>query len=434
MSFFDLVKLSFTNLYQRKTRTILTILGVIIGTMSIVLMIALGEGSNQVFMEQVSQSSDLTQIMVYPQYSSNPREGSNFDDKVVKSFEDIPNVRNVLPLSNISIYLKNSRYVSDLYIFAAPLEKLDFVREKLEWGDISKSKDVQLIVGNYTSMDSFRIKRGNKPAWELQPATDISFETEKFELFFGGSYFYSEGIVLPDGVVPPTSKTAKVTGVLRQTGSEFDYSGFIDINFVRELKKNNKKFAEYLGIQDNYQQIYVYADVMDNVEGVVTAIKDLGYQCYSPMESIKMMQEEASRQQSQWGMIGAIALLVSAIGIVNTMLTSIIERKREIGVLKVLGCSMLSINIMFLIEAAVIGLLGGLIAIGLSYGISYIVTIVPIEGNFLGSFFGGNVRFVITPTLSLLAISGAAAIGMVAGVYPAMRAMRMSPLSALRDE
>lgn len=439
MSFFDLLSTSFTNLYQRKARTLLTILGVIIGTMSIVLMIALGEGSTQAFIEQISQNTDLTKIEVYQSYSSNPNDSGKLDDKTVKSLEDIPNVTSVIPAASVQLYIESPRYASELYLQAVPLEKIqNLYSDKLEWGSISKSSDYNVYLGKDLISWSFYQKQPGKILWEMPMAENPELENEKFTVYLGSSYYYTESENgLDASIVLPKGKNGKVAGVFAQTGGELDYNGYIDLDILKNFIKENKSFAEAAAISADYSYIQVYTDDMNSVEEVLNQIKNLGFNAYSPMEYIKQMQEESQRQQAQWGAVGAIALIVSAIGIINTMMTSIMERKREIGVLKVLGCSLGNINAMFLIEAAIIGMLGGFIGVLLSYGVSALVTLIPASpegGSFLGSFFGGSVRFVIKPIIGVAAIVGSALIGMLAGIYPSVRAMKMSPLAALRDE
>ena len=439
MSFFDLLSTSFTNLYQRKARTLLTILGVIIGTMSIVLMIALGEGSTQAFIDEISKSTDLTKIEVHPSYSSDPHTSGKLDDKAVKNLEQIANVNAVVPVTQVPLYLESPRYAAELYIMAAPLDKLQSLyADKLEWGSLKKSSSYDIYLGKSMTEWSFYQRQPGKSLWEMPQATNVELENEKFTVYFGGSYYYTESETgLDPSITLPKGKDGKIAGLFKETGSELDYGGFIDLELVRKFIKENKSFAEAAGISDSYSSIQVYAADMNAVQDILNSIKELGYEAYSPMEYIEQMQAESKRQQAQWGAVGAIALIVSAIGIVNTMMTSIMERKREIGVLKVLRCSLGNISAMFLIEAAIIGMFGGFIGVLLSYGVSALTTLVPVAsegGSFLGSFFGGNVRFIIKPMIGIAAIIGAAAIGMIAGIYPSVRAMRMSPLSALRDE
>ena len=135
--------------------------------------------------------------------------------------------------------------------------------------------------------------------------------------------------------------------------------------------------------------------------------------------------------QAVLGGIGAVSLFVAAIGIANTMMMSIYERTKEIGVLKVLGCSMGDIRSMFLIEAGFIGFMGGIMGMILSYGISWIVN--QFLGGALMGMEGGNISR-IPPWLAGMSIVFAIIIGMLAGLFPAIRAMKLSPLAAIRNE
>ena len=131
------------------------------------------------------------------------------------------------------------------------------------------------------------------------------------------------------------------------------------------------------------------------------------------------------------GGIGAVSLLVAAIGIANTMMMSIYERTKEIGVLKVLGCSLATIRNMFLIEAGFIGFMGGLIGLALSFMVSVLIN------QFLAATFlyGMDGKLSVIPIwLAVPSVGFAIIIGMAAGFFPAMRAMKLSPLAAIRNE
>ena len=149
------------------------------------------------------------------------------------------------------------------------------------------------------------------------------------------------------------------------------------------------------------------------------------------MDWLESSQKQSNMVQAVLGGIGAVSLFVAAIGIANTMMMSIYERTKEIGVLKVLGCAMGNIRSMFLIEAGFIGFMGGVIGLVLSYGVSGIVN------RFLapGLTDGMTSRIsMIPPWLALAAVVFAVFIGMLAGFFPAQRAMKLSPLAAIRNE
>jgi len=171
------------------------------------------------------------------------------------------------------------------------------------------------------------------------------------------------------------------------------------------------------------------------------------------MENIrKPMQVQALKQQMTLGGLGAISLFVAALSITNTMVMSIYERTKEIGVMKVLGCMVGNIRSVFLMEAGVIGFMGGVIGIIISYIISYIINIVGngltggLSGGISGGFGmvvssgyygggGGMAQTSIIPWwLALGALVFATLIGLISGYSPANRAVKISALEAIKNE
>ena len=151
------------------------------------------------------------------------------------------------------------------------------------------------------------------------------------------------------------------------------------------------------------------------------------------MEWLEQAQEQTDMIQAVLGGIGAVSLFVAAIGIANTMMMSIYERTKEIGVLKVLGCALGDIRTMFLMEAGFIGFMGGTLGLGLSYGVSYLVNRF-LGAGLLGMGMGTGDISRIPLWLSGAAVVFAVIIGMLAGLFPALRAMKLSQLAAIRNE
>ena len=159
-----------------------------------------------------------------------------------------------------------------------------------------------------------------------------------------------------------------------------------------------------------YDSVLVKVTDISVVERVETDIKGMGYNTES-MESIrKPMEKEAQQKQMMLGGLGAISLFVAALGITNTMIMSISERTREIGIMKALGCYVTDIRIMFLSEAGAIGLIGGVIGCIISFCASVTINLVslgPSLENLLPAMFGGGdvTRVsVIPPWLLLFAV------------------------------
>ena len=164
----------------------------------------------------------------------------------------------------------------------------------------------------------------------------------------------------------------------------------------------------------------------------------MGHEAYSLNDELESFKQQALVIQAILGGIGAISLLVAAIGIANTMVMSIYERTKEIGVMKVIGASLKDIKRLFLFESALIGLTGGVFGVGLSYLISFLMNKFGSQFVQLGMMMGpggGEARISIIPVwLALAALGFSALIGVISGYFPARRAMNLSALDAIRSE
>lgn len=241
----------------------------------------------------------------------------------------------------------------------------------------------------------------------------------------------------------------KVTGVVKQDYNK-DYAtseGFIfAVTDLQALQKivfptGNKK-------ELTYNQIYVKTVDISKVEEVENDIKKLGYST-SSMESIrKPMQEEARQRQMMFGGLGAVSLFVAALGITNTMIMSISERTREIGVMKALGCYLGNIRATFLMEAGFIGLIGGIAGAAISYIISLVINLVSQKPDFsmvegFGQWWQTLISVMLPESspvsivplwLAGFAIVFSIVIGLGSGFYPANKAVHISALEAIKRE
>ncbi len=166
---------------------------------------------------------------------------------------------------------------------------------------------------------------------------------------------------------------------------------------------------------------------MDNVQTVQQQIKDMGFRASSLTDQLEAMKETTKMLRIVLGAIGAISMVVAAISITNTMVMAIYERTREIGIMKVIGASLRDIKLLFLTEAAFIGLAGGLAGIVVSFGVSQIVNLVAMQQ-------GSNMTSSIPVWLYAGAVAFATGIGILSGYLPAQRAMRLSALTAIKTE
>ena len=442
MNKLDIIRLALKNVWRRKTRTILTVSGVVIGTVAIVVMMSIGIALNTNFENQAKSWGDLNVITVYRNYNGGS-EGPGFDAKTVAEFEEIDHVQSVMPYKNEYLKLVSGKYVAGVSIQGIDPAKMSDFGFEAEQGRLLESTDkLTIVMGAEVPMQFYNPKK-QSGGWGMGTAEAlVDPMNDKFRLTFDTSY--GEKNIYDDG----TQKKAKiykinVAGVLKNKQDGTGWYAYMDINELINLKKEYYKMTDQKINNDefnSYDQIAVRDSDTKYVSEIQEQIDALGYQTNSMMQYVEMQQEQASMIQMILGGIGAISLLVAAIGITNTMIMSIYERTREIGIMKVIGCKVSDIRSTFLLEAGMIGFLGGTVGIALSYGLGAVMNkfgtqIGSALGMSIGSMGDTQTYISIIPFwLALAAVAFAIVIGLVAGFYPALRATRLSALDAIKSE
>ncbi|MDR2088808.1 MAG: FtsX-like permease family protein, partial [Clostridiales Family XIII bacterium] len=214
------------------------------------------------------------------------------------------------------------------------------------------------------------------------------------------------------------------------------YNVYMHIDTVKKINEETAQ-AEKRNYDRNagYSEAMVYVDDMEDVRAVSDAIRQMGLQTSSLSDALDMMQNQARMIQAVLGGIGAVSLLVAALGITNTMIMSIYERTKEIGIMKVLGANLPDIRRLFLTEAAIIGFVGGLFGIALSYAASLLMNtmLLSVITGMLGNLSAERIS-LIPLWLPAAALGFSTAIGVIAGYSPARRAMNLSALESIRNE
>ena len=451
MRFLDLLTMSINNLRRRKVRTALTVLGVVIGTASVVVMVSLGIGLNALMMEMYSSYGSMTAIEIY-NYGNNGNNGTSdnplyLTDDTVKEFLRIPHVTSASPVLETNVILKQGVYETNTSINGVTREFMEQI--PLGQGKLPdpKSTDMEFIYGNAV-VQWFQNSKTGKGYWDTQELPDIDYMNKPmFVIFDTDAYYQSRSGGSGDGtpVKAPKKYLIRTAGVVEGGIDDYNsyaYGVYTDIDQLKtQLKKiykknpipgqpTNKKGKPYSYFI--YNQAYVYVDDMENVTAVQKAITDMGFQANSQMEWIEQSQQTYNMIQLVLGGIGAISLFVAAIGIANTMMMSIYERTKEIGVIKVLGCDLRTIRNMFLLESGFIGFMGGVIGVAISYGIGFIMNHFLGIGQIMTGQAGDISRIPLW--LAAAAVVFAIFVGMAAGFFPSLRAMHLSPLAAIRNE
>ncbi len=441
----DLIKMGLRNLSRRKARTALTVMGVIIGTISIVVMISIGIGMNKNFKSQVMELGSLTTITVERYAAIMDDEGNyidskeqKMDDKLVQQIMGLEHVKAVSPIISTYAMLKSGKYESYIQVNAIDSSTIDdFEFPALTIGNYPNDENYQIMVFGSESLKNFY----NNSGVRNYATKEVDITKDKI-IFSFDPYRYTRK-------EKKKEFTLKVTdyAVMENTKNwEYDNSIYMDIDFfkiiykkyVNTLKPEDRKKA--LATVQNYERIKITVDNIDNVTKVQDEIEKLGYQTSSIAMYLEPMQQTSNMMQMVLGGIGAIAMLVSAINIANTMIMSIYERTKEIGIMKVLGCIIRDIKKLFLFEAGMIGLFGGIIGIILSYIASWAINKFgqPMFSTLLSTSYMYNMestKFSVIPIwLPLLAAGFAMLIGIISGYYPARRATKISAIEAMKTD
>lgn len=459
MKFLDLLQMSATNLWRRRLRTALTVLGVIIGTASIVVMLSLGFGLNKSTLEQIEASGGLT--TVYVSYSGDSQISSStaldqgedssgsdnsantltLDDEAIEDIAKLEHVVVASPILNVSAIARQGIYEGYLYITGMSVEALKRMNIPVSEGTLSEEgEELKFVFGNQVIGDFYN-RKTEEGYWETGELPDVDLVNQPlFVIFDTDAYYEAQN---GEGASPKKyiiSNNALVEGDMEEY-NDYSWSTYADIEALKtQLQKAfrgkaipgqpSTKSGKSYGTFE-YNQAYVQVDDMNNVMAVQKEITSMGFEATSNAEYLKTMQKQYQSIQAVLGGIGAVSLFVAAIGIANTMMMSIYERTKEIGIIKVLGCGLGNIRTMFLTEAAFIGFIGGFFGLILSYFISFLIN------KFLSGAYGyGDMQTLsyIPLWLPFIALVFAVLVGMLAGFFPALRAMRLSPLAAIRNE
>uniref|UniRef100_UPI003FEF661C ABC transporter permease n=1 Tax=Gemmiger sp. TaxID=2049027 RepID=UPI003FEF661C len=466
MKISDEISLSARNLLRRKGRTALTLVGVVIGTCMVVLMISLGIAQTKTNEEMLQSWGDLTQVQVYGYGTMMGSDGKPLylDDAAIANIKQIPHVAAATPYAqayNLEGEItagRNGRYTSDIYnligIDPTALEPMGFALQSGSWPTNTpaseKATKLQVLVGSstgynfqdsrksYNSPKRYRYEgQTDANGKELPPFVDIDKDKMTLTIKTG------EG-----STEKSRSWELEIVGVLEPDGAKgyWTQSGIVlriqDMKMLQKIYNDMTKTKEE---SKSYDQVYVKVDDLSNVTDVETAIHDLGFtNTYSMNQQREEMQKQVMNSQMIFGGIAAVSLLVAAINIINTMTMAIYERTREIGVMKVLGCELGNIRTMFLLESSTIGFIGGLIGLGISLIASFVLNNLSTLGQGLdlsglmgGGYYmggGGGTISIIPPWLMLAALVFATLVGLVAGILPANKAVKISALEAIRHE
>ena len=484
----DTISMCLRNLVKRKLRTFLTLLGVMIGTGSIIIMISLGLATDAQFAQMIEDLNlNMTEINVHPQWGGStlcpdtnqiieaqPRE---LTDNSVARISQIPGVLVATPLMHGSLAFRSGRYAMQASITGINIDALALMGYNLTHGRLLQEGDgFAMVMGSHAEKHFYDIGDNewwmNDRFWASQWSdvdTFVDIFNDPIRMYYDTSVLWrgrfmgdddDGGMEFDDGLRQIRSFDMNVVGVLESNEMDHWLNGriYMDINLLRTLIQMGDeswirdreedewwpRFSARAGHTQEitYQQVFVRAECMDLTREIALDIRRMGYNAWFNGDMIDSQRRSQQAMQALLAAIAAVSLFVAAINIANTMVTSVTERTREIGIMKVIGASLSDVRKLFLTEAVTIGLLGGLFGIGLALGLSYALNNWDIE--FLQQLnmappirtegMQDAVISLITPWLMGVALAVASGVGLVSGIFPAWHATRLSALAAIRNE
>lgn len=453
MKFNDLFKMAAGNLASRKLRTFLTVLGVIIGATAIIIIISIGRGfkfMNSKFYEDMGDMRVLelnSQFMRFdpemdkPGYQKPKKKPMN--NQTIKEVSEIEHIKTVIPMYEGIVSLKMGREeASYVDIVGMPPQYMEDYGIELENGKYIApgEKNPVVVIGSSVKYQFYDKSRPNYFS-EKKSLMNRKIYITKFEPKASDEDGMSSMGTMEMGENQNNQSEGKQVQ-LRISGEMTEGNDYQKQNCLFMSIETYKALASQFKVKlksKNYNNIKVVVDDIKNVDQVTKDLKDMGFR---PYNMTKEFLDNANKQigivQAVFGGIGAISFIIAAIGIANTMIMSIYERTKEIGIMKVIGASIKDIQNLFLLEASLIGLIGGLIAVINSLIISVVANKV-FYGYFMGQLGGETLNFepkisIVSVGLILTALGFSTLIGLLSGYLPARRAMKLSALDAIRTE
>ena len=410
MRFLQILKYTRNNLALNKMRSFLTMLGIIIGVAAVIAIISVGAGAQELLLDQVkAMGTNLVAILPGASDDQGPPAAAFGIEVTILKYTDALEIKKLPNIVAVSAYVTGRgtasyfNNVKDLN-YTGVMPEYPIVEDTaVELGRFIKQEDMDglarvAVLGSQAAKDLF----GQDAALEKQ----IKINQVMF----------------------------RVVGVMKERGSSGlqnqDEQIFLPLLTAQKIM---------LGIE-HVAYIRAKVDKEENIDPAISRIKEVlrfkhhikditkdDFSVRSTAQALDILSSITQALKMFLGAVAAISLIVGGIGIMNIMFVTVTERTREIGLRKAVGAKRRDILLQFLVESAVMTLVGGLIGIILGVSISAAITLGV-------NYFGYNWKLIITLPSVLTAVFMAAAVGLVFGLWPANRASLMSPMEALRKQ
>jgi putative ABC transport system permease protein len=450
----DLGDLALRNLREALLRNSLTTLGVAVGVASLVAMLSLGVGLQELASKRLANSGLFDTVLVSSRSnlrgfartraakSSSPHESRDLDEDARQEMERLPNVVEVYPQIRFPTevrYAGNpySTMVAGIPASARGNGAFEGLQGSFFSGPSAEEAILQIEFAKEMS-DQPSTLIGQELAvryMERQPLGSQSGTSDPANAPSNGRAGEGFSIV-------PREQKLRIVGIV-ETEPAAGFGGFgsgrtlipLEVALALHAAQVNdlREAVHATNGKPTYSSLTVRANGPSQVEGVETAVKNMGFSAFSLLDASRNLRLFFTIFDLLLGIFGSLALAVATLGIINTLVMAILERRREIGILKALGAADRDVKQLFFVEAGVMGLLGGVLGVGFGWfigrGVTWGTNLYLKRQNLPAAHV-----FWVPWWLVLGAIAFAVIVSLTAGLYPATRAARLNPVEALRYE
>lgn len=398
----DLAQLSTRMFKTNPLRTWLTILGMGVGTGAVVVLVGLGFGLQKIILEQIVFGETLLSLGV----SATGSQNLTLNSETVQKFKEMEEVVDVAPLARFPALVTYKGLTGNVFIQGVEPPYLRYAGITATAGDVFTEDDV-----------------ANTDSVMLSPAVLKLFGIDDPESFVGQKVSFRLLVPAEDGtdavLEVPIDKEYVVKGITKEEAV---------LNSMMMLPE----LRNHVGIEE-YERVQVRVDTNENLPIVEEKLIEEGYRVTALSKTVEQASKIFQGIQVVLATFGGIALVVSAIGMFNTMTVTLLERTKEIGIMRTIGASPKDVKNLFISESIVVGFLGGVT--GILMGV-FIGLTINLFLNILASQFGGQSVALFSFPLGFLTFIAlfSAAVGYLTGVFPARRASTLNPLDAIRYE
>jgi ABC-type lipoprotein release transport system permease subunit len=490
MPFLYILRLALRNLREAKLRALLTTMGIIVGVAVIVTMVSFGLGLQRNTVERFREMDLFNEARVFgrglvnlatteansnspgnangrsrraPQQTERKAPTRILDDAAISEIARIPGVAYVEPAIFFSAYLRvNNRVLMQSVSGASVPNEASRFKQFAAGGMIGSPDALEALVDE-GFVEDFGFEKASDAVGQwiefLAPPKDKKNEAEEDETpnFFGIPLEEDDQQSQPaEGLV---ARKFRIVGVLkdeitdgppnarRVRGMAFSTPVYVPLQAARTWTLEHRSPMNEVALELARERGVLKQDETEGYDSAVVRVtnpvvlsdvqkrlNEMGFSTFSILDQLKQIQVFFLIINSALGLLGGISLLVASFGIANTMIMSILERTREIGIMKAIGAEDREIKFIFFVEAAVMGLMGGLIGCLAAWGIDALANrlayrfILKPQGVSFIDFFA------LPPYLWLGAILFALVVSILAALYPAARAARIDPVKALRHD